>query len=96
MESSEILAAKLETNEVAGNEEVLAKLRPVTGEIARQQATWLGRVFLNNFLRLKRLVQDQSTYRMQVDVFTAFVSELLFQDHAVTALEKMIEWKKED
>jgi hypothetical protein len=92
VESSDKPVAKLETNAVVRNP-VLNGLAPV--EMACQEATWLGRAFLNNFLRLKRLVQDQSTYRMQLDVFTAFVAELLLADRAVVALEELIEWRDE-
>jgi hypothetical protein len=32
---------------------------------------------------------------MQLDVFTAFVAELLLSDRAVVALEELIEWRDE-
>jgi hypothetical protein len=52
-------------------------------------------VFVETFLRVKLLVEDQPTYRMHVDVFGAFATEFLSSDRVVVGLEDLIEWRDE-
>jgi hypothetical protein len=83
-------------NEVGEGDEVLKSLTAVAVETAYQEAACLGRAFTDNFLKIKRIVQDQPTYRAQMEIFTAFTAELLLPDQVVKGLEDLIEWKKED
>jgi hypothetical protein len=80
-------------NEVGKSSEVLKNLTAATVENAYREAAYLGRTLTENFLNIKRLVQDQSTYKMQINIFTAFVAELLFPDSIVMELEELIEWR---
>jgi len=62
--------------------------------MASEEARYLGRTFHDSFLKIKRLIQAQSAYRAQVDVFRAFTGEGFLTDDVVLALEKLIEWKE--
>jgi hypothetical protein len=85
-------AAKLETNEIPGTG--TGSLTTVAVEFACEEARRLGQAFTDNFLKIKRLVQDQSTYKTQIDTFSAFTAELLFPDRVIVELEEMIEWNE--
>jgi len=89
-----LLATKPETNEISVTGEGSKSFTAVTVEFACEEARRLGEAFTDNFLKIKKLVQEQSTYRLQIDVFSAFTAELLFPDRVVTDLEQLIEWKE--
>jgi hypothetical protein len=90
-----LLATEPERIEVRESGEVLTSLTAVAVEFACEEARRLGRAFTDNFLKIRRLIQDQSTYKMQIDIFTAFTAELLFPDHIIEDLEQLIEWKED-
>ena len=77
---------------VTANEVATSGLAVLTIETSRIEARRLGQRFMDNLCSIKRLVQAESTYEMQLDVFRAFTAELLLPDHVVRDLEELIEW----
>ena len=92
-----LLTFRQQSNELSEKEENLKHLENV--EIAcEQEAKALGRTFFDAFLQMKRLVQDQPTYRRQASILSAFTAQGidLLTDDVVVILEKTIEWKREE
>ena len=59
------------------------------------EARRLGRQFMDGFCEIKRLVQDQPTYKTQIVLFNAFKAELFFPDRVIMDLEELIEWNED-
>jgi hypothetical protein len=59
------------------------------------EAKHLGRQFMEVFCEIKRLVQDEPTYKAQTVVFSTFTAELFFPDRVIMCLEELIEWNED-
>jgi hypothetical protein len=59
------------------------------------EAKHLGRQFMDVFCEIKRLVQDEPSYKTQTVVFSTFTAELFFPDRVIMDLEELIEWNEE-
>jgi hypothetical protein len=92
-----LLATKLETNNVGENREVLKSFKAVAVD-PYQEARCLGRTFLDAFLGIKRRIEDQPTYRMKTAIWRDFTAQFcnLFPDDILMNLENLIEWGEEE
>jgi len=90
------------SSEIPESKQNTESLTELTHDVKKLEATLPGQRFTDAFLKIKRLVHAEPSYRTQVDVWNTFAAELIFgvsnripdiQDRIITDLEEQIAWK---